>query len=125
MPFRKRHIGKDFMAYIGADLEIEGSVAFKGSVKFEGRLKGYLHGSKVIIGDTGDIEGEIEAEEVICFGAVKGQVRAKSLHLKKTARLKGELLAERLSVEEGAKIEGQIKVGELQTRPSEDEKATS
>ena len=124
MPFRKRHSGKDLMAYIGAGLEIEGNVAFQGSVKFEGRLKGYLNGGKVIIGDTGNIEGEIDAEEVICFGAVKGQVRAKSLHLKKTARFKGELLAERLSVEEGATIEGQIKVGELQIRPSEDEKAT-
>lgn len=125
MPFRKRHTGKDLMAYIGAGLEIEGNLAFRGSVKFEGRLKGYIKGDKVIIGDTGNIEGEIEAEEVICFGAVKGQVRAKSLHLKRTARFKGKLLVERLSVEEGAKIEGQIKVGGLQTRPSEDGKATS
>ena len=125
MPFKKDLAKEDLNAYIGTGLEIEGNIVFQGTVKFEGKLKGQLSGDKVIIGDTGIINGEIEAEEIICSGTIDGRVRAKSLHLKKTARFKGEILAERLLVEEGAKIEGQIKVGELQTRPSEAEKVVS
>jgi len=126
MPFIKKDGNQeDLKAYIGQGLKIEGNIVFQGKVKFEGQLKGQLKGDKLIIGETGILHGEVEAEEVICFGSMEGRIRAKVLHLRKTACFKGEILTERLSIEEGAKLEGSIKMGEVQIPPLEAEKGAS
>lgn len=124
MAFRKASGSQDLNAYLGPDLHIQGDLSFKGTVRFEGHLQGKLQGEKVIIGDTGAIEGELEAQEIQCAGKIQGLVRAQTVHLYKTACFKGELQAQSLAVEEGAQIEGQLKVGP-QTRPSKAEPEVS
>ncbi len=125
MPFGKNTPSEEISGYIGSGLRLEGQLIFPGKVKFEGELKGRLQGEKLVIGETGFIEGEVEAVELICSGRIEGKILTKRLHLRKTARIKGEIFSEKLLVEEGAQIEGQIKVGEAQIQPSGDGKEAS
>ncbi len=119
MRWKKGNSSEDLSGYIGAELEIEGNLVFEGQVRLEGKFQGQLKGKKIIIGESGRVTGEIEAEEVICFGHIEGKLRTRTLHLRKTASFRGELEAEKFSVEEGALLEGQFKVGRSQTQPSE------
>ena len=124
MGFKKGSAEENLNAYLGPDLTIEGDLTFKGVVRFEGRLKGKLQGNKIIIGDTAQVEGDIQAQEVVSAGKIKGQLQAQVVHFQKTAVFHGDLQAERISVEEGAQLEGQFKVSP-QTPPSKGGKAKS
>src|SRR5437016_1798189 len=49
---------------ISPGITIVGKVSGKGTVRVSGRLEGELHASTVLIDDSGQVEGEIVAEEL-------------------------------------------------------------
>jgi len=104
----------EISAYIGAGLKLEGELVFSGRIRFEGELSGRIRGESIVVGDTGVLKGEIQAEEVVCFGKLEGIIRVRHLDLRSTGFVRGEIFTERLTVEEGARIEGTIKVEEGQ-----------
>jgi cytoskeletal protein CcmA (bactofilin family) len=61
------------------------------------------------VGEQAVVEGCIVADTVRISGTVKGEIRARMVHLDKDARVTGDLIHETLTMEAGALLEGQVK----------------
>lgn len=85
----------------GSDIRIDGKL--NGSVATEGRL---------VLGDTGLIEGEATCKSAIIAGELKATIIVEDLlTLKSTAKLSGEIIAGKLAIEPGAIFSGKCSMG--------------
>ena len=93
---------------ISPDLKIVGDLKCTGDIQIDGTIEGLIKGGQIIIGERANVEGSIVAETVRIFGAVNGQVRAKTVHLYKTGKVIGDIAHDNLTIEAGAYFEGQV-----------------
>lgn len=93
---------------IGTDCTITGDVVSQGEVQVDGRVNGDIRCAVLVVGETGCITGEINAETVRVLGAVTGQIYARAVELAKTARVLGDITHESLAVQAGAYVEGRF-----------------
>ncbi len=93
---------------IGAGTTIKGEVSSSGDFRIDGKLVGPVTSKgKIIIGDTGVVEGEIYCQNADVFGTVDAKVKVNELlSLKSTAKLTGEISSDKLSIEPGAVFSG-------------------
>ena len=78
---------------------------------------------KVVIGQTGEVKGNIRAGECAVEGKLFGNVYAKNLLIiKSTAKIEGDLIYKKLVVEEGALIKGSLIVDDSNSASIEREK---
>ena len=96
----------------GSDVEITGSITFKGELVFNGKLKGGgIKGRVLSIGGGSQVAGDIEAQSVVIAGDVRGNVTvAEKCELKATAQVHGNLSTSRLAMEDGATLIGQAQI---------------
>jgi len=98
--------GSPVLVAVGA--EFSGLVALAGPARVDGLLRGELVGPGPLwIGPRANVEANVETDELIVAGTLKGSIRAsRRVALEPTARVRGELLAPSLSLAEGAVLEG-------------------
>jgi len=111
---------------IGKDTRLEGTVQAKGTVRIDGQMEGQVYSQgDVIIGDTGQVKGEIKARNIFISGAVQGNVYAEEkLELSPSGSLLGDMQASKLVVDEGAVFDGNCimqKNNSSNTRESKDD----
>jgi cytoskeletal protein CcmA (bactofilin family) len=84
--------------------EIQGKVSAKSDIRIDGTIKGSLDcASKVIIGPSGYIEGQINCENAVIEGRFEGTLNVKGLlNVRKSAIINGEITTSKLIVEAGA-----------------------
>lgn len=93
---------------VGSDVEIDGNVRTVGELQLDGAITGDLVCGTLVMGESGAVDGTIAADEVTIRGSVKGEIRARSVRLEKTASVEGDVYHESLSVEAGAKLTGRF-----------------
>lgn len=83
---------------------LNGDIESEGSFRIEGELNGNIHvKGKVVIGETGVINGEVICENADIEGTFEGKLKIKScLTLKSTANISGEVITDQLVVDAGA-----------------------
>lgn len=93
---------------IGNGTMIKGDIQANGDMRVDGTLIGSLHAKgKVVIGTTGNVEGEIICQSADFSGMVKANIEVSDLLIiKATAQVKGELKVGKLAIEPGAKYSG-------------------
>jgi cytoskeletal protein CcmA (bactofilin family) len=109
--------------FIDKDTEITGDIRFKDSFRIDGKFKGkILSGSSLIIGETGDVEADIEAGSISINGRVKGTMSATDLiEIFSQGRVTGKMVTPKLIIEEGAFFQGscQMEVKALESKNEE------
>ncbi len=109
--------------FIDKDTEIAGDIRFKDSFRIDGKFKGkILSGTSLIIGETGDVEADIEAGSISINGRVKGSLNAKDrIEIFSQGRVIGKMVAPKLIIEEGAFFQGscQMEVKVLESKDAE------
>ena len=93
---------------IGSDVTITGNIETNGELQLDGAVDGDLTCGSLAMGEEGSVRGSIKADSVVIRGAVKGEVRARSVRLESTCVIEGDVFHETLSVEAGAKLTGQF-----------------
>src|SRR5215217_4372636 len=95
-----------------SDVEITGSLKFKGELSFDGQLKeGDTEGEALIAGERARIKGDIRADALLLRGTVTGDVLvAGRCELKGSANLVGSLTTNRLVMDEGATLIGEVEI---------------
>ncbi len=99
---------------ISPKTEIVGDVKFKGGLQIEGTVKGNLiaeanSGAVVRISDTGRVEGQINAPNVVVNGAVVGDIYAgEYIELAKKARIQGDVYYHMMEMVLGAEVNGKL-----------------
>jgi cytoskeletal protein CcmA (bactofilin family) len=104
--------GTDEVTIISSGVVIEGKLSSKGNVRVDGVVKGDVNvAGNVTVGESGDINGEINADVITVSGKIIGKLNAKEkVVLESKAMLKGDLIAKILVVEAGAKFDGNSKM---------------
>ena len=72
----------------------------------DGVIRGDVRVGRLTLGDTGHIEGSVQAESIDVRGRIIGTVTAKQVRLFGTAYVDGDITHEQLSVETGAFFQG-------------------
>ena len=85
---------------------VEGTLRCDSDIRVDGTIKGKLIcKAKVILGPTGQIEGEITCQNAVIEGKFKGILTVKELlNIRETADVDGEISTGKLLVQSGAKF---------------------
>ncbi len=99
---------------LGADTTVKGDIESNGDFRIDGTLIGSISSKgKVVVGSTGNVEGEIKCQNADISGKVKANVTvAELLSLKASAKFSGEITTGKLAIEPGAKFSGSCNMGE-------------
>ena len=83
---------------------VEGTLRCDSDLRVDGTIKGNLScQSKVIIGPTGVIEGEVRCQNAVVEGKFKGKLYVTELlNVRETAEVEGEISTHKLIVQSGA-----------------------
>jgi cytoskeletal protein CcmA (bactofilin family) len=100
-------------ATLGRSLVIKGEVIGSEPLYIDGRVEGSIHlaGNRLTIGHHGSVEANVEAEEMVIMGSVKGNVQcSERLDIRTEGSLVGDVVSQRISIEEGAVLRGKVEV---------------
>lgn len=94
---------------------IEGNIDTFGNLRIEGKVVGNIRSkTKVALGESSYIEGNIVSQNAEIAGEVKGTIEVSDiLSLKATANIHGDIVTGKLIVEAGAIWNGTIKMGSM------------
>ena len=83
---------------------VEGTIKSESDIRVDGVIKGALNcKSKVIIGPTGAVEGEIRCTNAVVEGSFEGTlIVSELLNVRETAKIRGEVKTKQLIVQSGA-----------------------
>lgn len=96
-------------ALLSEGVIFEGKASSAVVLRVEGTLVGEIRETEsLVIGEAGKIEGNAQAETIVVYGAVTGNLAATSITLKKSAVVSGELRARQLIIERGATYQGDL-----------------
>ncbi|MCF8008687.1 MAG: polymer-forming cytoskeletal protein [Halanaerobiales bacterium] len=100
---------EDINTIFGQQTIVDGKLTTKGSIRIEGEMKGTIIAEgDVFIGESGEVNSNIEARNIVIAGNVEGNVTAKEkLEILAAGRLEGNIKSKRLVIEEGAKFIGE------------------
>lgn len=104
---------------ISRGVKIEGKITTDGNIRVDGDIKGdIISQNNVTVGESGQVNGQINANMITIGGKVIGTVTAKEkLALESKGDLKGDIFTKILMVEAGAKFEGNSKMGDSRNTP--------
>jgi len=106
---------------LGSGTTIVGNIVSQGDVRVDGILDGNLTTqSKLVIGATGRISGEIKCKDCEVSGAVKGKIHVENLlMLRATAVVEGEIRTTKLAIEPNAVFSGTCSMSTAQPQVDE------
>jgi cytoskeletal protein CcmA (bactofilin family) len=98
---------------IGKGTYLEGNVETYGNIRIEGKVTGNITSkSKIAIGPSSQIYGNIISQNADIEGEVKGRIEiSELLVLKATSVINGDIVTGKLVVEPGAVFNGSCKMG--------------
>jgi len=102
------------LSTLSSDLVFEGNVSGAGDLQIAGQVKGDVRVGRLIVGETGAVEGNVQADYVEVRGRVVGGVQGKQVKLVATAYVDGDITAEQLSIDVGAFFQGRVAQGQRQ-----------
>ena len=101
------------VACLGATLTIEGKITSEEDLQIDGRVQGpiSLPGRRLTVGPTAELNTEVNAGEVIVYGKVMGNLRARDrVEIKRDGSVFGDITTVRISIEDGADFKGRIEI---------------
>jgi len=92
---------------------VEGTIKAENDIRVDGVIKGSLNcNAKVIIGPSGQIEGEIRCINAVIEGSFDGTLTVSELlHVRETAKISGDVKTNKLIVQSGAVFNVSCKMG--------------
>ena len=100
-------------ARLGPSLHVKGEISGNEDLLIDGSVEGLiqLDERKLTVGATAKLTADIIAREVVVYGSVKGNLRAKDrIEIKKDGSVNGDLTTARISIEDGAYFKGSIEI---------------
>lgn len=105
---------------------VKGDITSEGDFRIVGKLIGSIRSTgKVVIGQSGIVEGDVFCQNADFAGTVKGNVDVeKLLLLKATVNLTGNIKTSKLSIEPGALFSGQCSMSNTDSKAANENKQT-
>lgn len=95
---------------LGSGITLKGTISGSGGVRVEGTFDGEISlRGMLVVGENGRVTCEhVRAQVVIVAGALRGDITAEKVEIRKTGRVWGDVVTAAFSTEEGAFLRGQI-----------------
>ena len=105
--------GATLNGFLDRGSHLHGDLAFEETFRIDGKFEGKIRsGTELILGETAEVEGEIEVGRVSINGTFRGRIRAlERIDLLPKARVFADILTPVLKIEEGARFEGSCQMG--------------
>ena len=100
-------------AWLGSSLHVKGEITGNEDLQIDGSVEGLvqLDKWKLTVGATAKLTADINARDVVVYGYVKGNVRAKGrIEIKKEGSVVGNLTTAQIMIEDGADFKGSIEI---------------
>ena len=100
-------------ARLGPGLHIKGEISGNEDLAIDGSVEGLiqLEDRKLTIGASARVTADVLAREVVVYGNVKGNLRARDrIEIKKDGSVIGDLTTARIMIEDGAYFKGSIEI---------------
>jgi cytoskeletal protein CcmA (bactofilin family) len=108
-------------ARLGSSLHVKGEITGNEDLQIDGSVEGLiqLDERKLTVGATSKVTADVIAREVVVYGNVKGNVRAKDrIEIKKDGSVVGDLTTSRIMIEDGAYFKGSIEIDKSSEKES-------
>jgi cytoskeletal protein CcmA (bactofilin family) len=104
---------EELNGFMDEGTEFIGELRFQHTFRIDGKLKGkVVSDHTLIVGESGQVDAEIDCAVVSIKGSVSGRVHARQrIELLTGARVMATLVSPRLVIEEGAVFQGQCDMG--------------
>ena len=99
--------------WLGASLRVKGEISGTEDLLIDGMVEGSIHldERRLTVGKTAKLTADINAHDVVVYGYVKGNVRAKGrVEIKKDGYVVGNLTTAQIMIEDGADFKGTIEI---------------
>jgi cytoskeletal protein CcmA (bactofilin family) len=105
---------EDLNGFLDDGTELSGELRFRDVLRVDGRLKGrVVSDNMLIIGETGQVDAEIDCGIVSIRGKVTGSVHGRQrIELLAGCRVLATLVTPKLVIEDGAFFQGDCRMGE-------------
>jgi cytoskeletal protein CcmA (bactofilin family) len=100
-------------ARLGASLHVKGEITGNEDLHVDGSVEGLiqLEDRKLTVGASAKVTADVIAREVVVYGNVKGNLRARDrIEIKKDGSVVGDLTTARIMIEDGAYFKGSIEI---------------
>lgn len=100
-------------ARLGASLHVKGEITGHEDLLVDGSVEGLiqLEDRKLTVGASAKVNADVVAREVVVYGNVKGNLRARDrIEIKKDGSVVGDLTTARIMIEDGAYFKGSIEI---------------
>jgi cytoskeletal protein CcmA (bactofilin family) len=112
-------------ARLGASLHVKGEITGNEDLHIDGSVEGLvqLDDRKLTVGASAKLTADVVAREVVVYGSVKGNLRARDrIEIKKDGSVIGDLTTARIMIEDGAYFKGSIEIDRNAEAGAEHEK---
>jgi cytoskeletal protein CcmA (bactofilin family) len=100
-------------ARLGPSLHVKGEISGNEDLHIDGSVEGLvqLDERKLTVGASAKVTADVVAREVVVYGSVKGNLRARDrIEIKKDGSVVGDLSTARIMIEDGAYFKGSIEI---------------
>ncbi len=110
----------EIKAFLGPGSQFEGKLVFNEIVRLDGAFRGEVTShDTLIVGDSADIQADVQVGTLILSGKFKGNIKAKTrVELRAPANVDGTIETPALSVEDGVTLNGSINMNTGDSAPA-------
>jgi len=108
--------------WLGSSLHIKGDITGTEDLVIDGSVEGLIELAerKLTVGTTAKLTADINAGDVVVYGYVKGNVRAKGrIEIRKDGSVIGNLTTAQIMIEDGADFKGSIEIDRSATKQAD------
>jgi cytoskeletal protein CcmA (bactofilin family) len=104
---------------VSQKVTIEGDLQGTENIQIDGQIKGSVKlNGDIIIGPTGVVEADVEGNNIIIRGTVKGNVIAREhLEIHSSGNMTGDISARSIDIKEGSSFEGRSRMIKSDRQP--------
>ena len=104
------------LSIIGASVKVSGNIVTSGSIRIDGKVDGNVFADgNMILGDGGEIKGDVKGKSVSLGGKITGSVKAaERVTLESKCSLEGDIASRVLVIEPGAFFNGKSSMGTVE-----------
>ncbi len=108
MIFKSDGKQSDLNGFLDSGSHLQGELRFDASFRIDGKLTGSVTSEgDLIVGESGEIDGEIRVGQVFVSGTVRGKVQAaRKVQISPSGKVFAEIDTPALIIEDGATFEG-------------------
>ncbi|HEX8239628.1 MAG TPA: polymer-forming cytoskeletal protein [Allosphingosinicella sp.] len=100
--------GDEGPSIIGSGISVDGDIEADVDLRIRGKVVGDVRCATLVLGEQGEIRGNVVAGRVHLSGLIEGAVETGDLALEESARVKGDITYSRVRMVKGAVVQGRM-----------------